>query len=51
MIESVPERIRQQYEVFTECAGCARVFWEGSHWERMREVLATALDVAATQVS
>jgi len=49
--ESVPERIRERYTVFTACAGCCRIYWEGSHWERMRTVLADALDVAAAQVS
>jgi uncharacterized protein with PIN domain len=47
----VPERIRQHYSVFTRCAGCGRVYWEGSHWQRMREVLASALAVDAAQVS
>jgi len=51
VLESVPERIREHYTVFTECAGCRRVYWEGSHWARMRNVLATALDVTAAQVS
>lgn len=49
--ECVPERIRTHYSVFTQCVGCRRVFWEGSHWERMREVLAGALAVAPAQVS
>jgi uncharacterized protein len=51
VVENVPERIRERYSVFTQCAGCGRVYWEGSHWERMRDVLANALDVSAAQVS
>jgi uncharacterized protein len=51
VLESVPERIREHYSVFTQCAGCGRLYWEGSHWERMRNVLASALDVTAAQVS
>lgn len=43
----VPERIRQQYRRFMHCPGCNRVYWEGSHWDRMRSVLAQALGVAA----
>jgi hypothetical protein len=27
---------RRYYEDFMECAGCRRVFWEGSHVRRMR---------------
>ena len=45
VIEKVPERIQQQYAQFMTCPGCARVYWEGSHWDRMRSVLAQALGV------
>jgi uncharacterized protein with PIN domain len=31
--------VRERYARFTACGGCARVFWEGSHWQRMRAVL------------
>ncbi len=51
VVESVPERIRERYSAFTQCAGCGRVYWEGSHWERMRTALASTLDVDAAQVS
>jgi uncharacterized protein with PIN domain len=43
--ERVPEPIRSQYDRFMHCPGCDRVFWEGSHWDRMRSVLAATLDV------
>jgi uncharacterized protein with PIN domain len=43
--ERVPERIRSTYRRFVHCRGCDRVFWEGSHWDRMRSVLAATLDV------
>ncbi|RZI40690.1 twitching motility protein PilT [Herbaspirillum sp. HC18] len=32
----VPQHSRQFYEQFYECAGCAQVYWEGSHVARMR---------------
>ena len=32
----VPHHSRQIYERFFECAGCAQVYWEGSHVARMR---------------
>lgn len=44
-IERVPERIRQHYREFRRCPGCERIYWEGSHWERMRSVLAAALEL------
>lgn len=42
----VPQRIRERYSNFMCCPGCDRVYWQGSHWERMRTVLAAALDTA-----
>jgi uncharacterized protein len=45
--ERAPERIRQQYRQFMHCPGCDRIYWEGSHWDRMRSVLAQALGVTA----
>ena len=45
VIEKAPERIRQQYQQFMHCPGCDRIYWEGSHWDRMRSVLAQALGV------
>jgi len=29
------------------CDGCARVFWEGSHWRRMRERVDALLAASA----
>ena len=29
----------ERYRVFLRCSGCARVFWEGTHFARMRAVL------------
>jgi uncharacterized protein len=33
----VPAAVLERYPRFSVCEGCARVFWEGSHWQRMRE--------------
>lgn len=43
--ERVPERIAAHYTEFVRCPGCERVFWRGSHWERMREMLGASLAV------
>jgi uncharacterized protein with PIN domain len=50
ILDRVPERIRLQYTRFMRCPGCARVYWEGSHWDRMRSVLAATLDVPLAQI-
>lgn len=40
---SVPQRIAQRYTQFMCCPGCRRIFWEGSHWARMRQMLGASL--------
>jgi len=35
----LPERVAALHEAFTHCAGCDRVYWPGSHYERMRAAL------------
>jgi uncharacterized protein len=32
----VPSKIMEWCTVFRECTGCRRVYWEGSHYQRMR---------------
>ncbi len=39
----VPQHSRQFYDRFFECRECARVYWEGSHVERMRPRVARML--------
>jgi uncharacterized protein len=33
----VPDGVRERHTRFVTCDVCHRVFWEGSHWKRMRE--------------
>jgi uncharacterized protein with PIN domain len=42
--EQVPERVLAQRLALARCPRCGRIYWEGSHTERMRRVLALALD-------
>jgi uncharacterized protein len=35
----VPEKVLLLQETFTHCRGCARVYWPGSHYQRMQERL------------
>lgn len=44
--DRVPQHSRQFYERFFECDACARVYWEGSHVERMRRRIAAILGLA-----
>jgi len=37
--ERVPPRVFRSFDEFWICCTCGRIFWKGSHWERMRAVL------------
>ncbi|MEJ8811498.1 Mut7-C RNAse domain-containing protein [Variovorax ureilyticus] len=40
LVESaLPARVRERYQRFSTCDTCRRVFWEGSHWQRMRAMV------------
>ena len=36
----VPPRVLELHESFTRCPGCKRVYWPGTHYERMKAALA-----------
>jgi hypothetical protein len=38
VIERLPEKVRGFYEAFKRCPGCGRVYWEGTHFARMRGI-------------
>ncbi|MGD0726902.1 MAG: Mut7-C RNAse domain-containing protein [Spirochaetia bacterium] len=44
----LPVVVASTYNDFSRCPGCGRVFWRGTHWERMKalaaEVLGAGLD-------
>jgi uncharacterized protein with PIN domain len=39
VLDRLPEKVRALYTRFRHCRGCGRVYWEGSHYERMRGLL------------
>ena len=39
VIERLPPMVRGLYERFKRCPGCDRVYWEGTHFARMKAVL------------
>jgi len=40
----VPSVVAKAYESFSRCDECGRVFWKGSHWERMKKLAGEVLD-------
>ena len=35
----LPPRVAERHERFSTCPRCDRVFWEGTHWQRMRTLV------------
>jgi uncharacterized protein with PIN domain len=44
----LPETVAARYERFFHCRGCGRIYWPGSHYERMRAALGRALSPSAS---
>lgn len=47
VVERIPPNVRQQHQRFSTCGACRRIFWEGSHWQRMHERLTLAVKAAS----
>ena len=47
----LPPRTREHFDEFYECRGCARIYWAGSHYDRMREWINDLLACPATNAS
>ena len=43
--DRAPDGVLQRHELFVTCDVCQRVFWEGTHWQKMRALMDS---VAAT---
>jgi len=39
VLARLPEKVRGAYERFQLCPGCGRVYWEGTHYARLRRLL------------
>lgn len=46
----VPPHALAAHDRFLECPGCRRVYWEGSHAERIRRVVGEVLDAARAEM-
>jgi uncharacterized protein len=40
VLDRLPPYVRATQERFSECPDCGRVFWPGTHWQRMKERIA-----------
>lgn len=39
VLSRVPEGVRERLREFWECSACGKVYWEGSHWRNIKEVV------------
>lgn len=42
VLGKVPEGTLKQYKDFWKCPNCGQIYWQGSHWRRIRETLNSA---------
>jgi uncharacterized protein with PIN domain len=45
VIEQLPPAVRELHDEFNTCDSCGRLYWKGSHWKRMTDLLARAADI------
>ena len=43
VLDSIPEKVREYAEDFTVCRGCGRIYWKGTHYERMKKIIEKAI--------
>lgn len=46
-----PQASLEHYRLFRRCAGCGRIYWEGSHYARMRAALGRMVGSAGPPLS
>ena len=51
VLDQLPPSVRERYERFSTCDVCRRVFWEGSHWKRMRALVDAHMGSGAAATS
>lgn len=45
VIEDIPPKAAQFYDVFHQCGQCGQIYWKGSHYERMQEFMQAVTDL------
>jgi len=43
ILDRLPPRVAEDFEAFSQCRGCGRVYWEGSHFDRMQDFVQAML--------
>lgn len=52
IMHKLPEKVRNRETQFTRCPKCGRLYWKGTHFERMLQTLDSLLDgIAGKKIS
>ncbi|MEJ2767408.1 Mut7-C RNAse domain-containing protein [Mycetohabitans sp. B46] len=51
VLARVPPSVRERCDRFATCDVCGRIYWEGSHWKRMSELMDEVLGARAATAS
>jgi hypothetical protein len=46
ILDQLPLRTRQEHDAFQRCEGCGRVYWRGSHYRRMQQLITQVVEEA-----
>ena len=38
-LDDTPEYVRERYEYIWYCKNCNKIYWEGSHWKKIKEMV------------
>jgi hypothetical protein len=49
VLARLPEKVRAAYDRFQLCPGCGRIYWEGTHYARLRRLLDPAGQAGAAR--
>lgn len=44
IIDQLQPETRQYYDEYRRCEDCARIYWRGSHYQRMQQLIAQVLE-------
>jgi uncharacterized protein len=39
VFNTLPKKVQEWHNEFVQCSGCGKVYWKGSHYEKMRKII------------
>lgn len=45
VINALPEKVKAQHKEFIKCPGCGRIYWKGTHYEKMKKLIFNLIDL------